>query len=716
MHYPSAEAACPLRSVKDAIRREGFVVLTDRDPIAIVTLRSSFAAGDAALGDCVHCLPVKAETDEIDELLTTMDECGSDVLPIARKDGSIGVVTRKDIAESLHAANQQLNALALERTKQLRDADHQLRNEMSAHRKTIQNLCESEERFRTIFKFAPAAIWIHDGVNTLYSNPFARGLLEADARENILSLLETADKQRISRKFADILKHGKTGELSRATIHRRDGSRRVCEGKTGLITLDGRECLITVALDITANAALADTLAEKELRFRNLIDNLSEAIWYIDKRGITQYVNKACCDLQRVEAERMIGAPAREHVSPRHRRAAARWLHEVANGRTVNETVTFAQCHKQPRCFHIAMVPDYDRSGAYCGCIVSATEITEAWQAQQELEQSKNHFIELADSISELFFALDGELRISYWGKAIARLSGLTPERALGKPLLTLFPFDPSPGQDGRVYRTVMQTKNARRMKYRYGEQLYEVSVYPFGKGVTIIAHNRSEEMQLDGVSAGCREQELKALGQQIHNGIGQYISAIAMRSEEFRLKTAQMEPITANDIESFHAVCTSASESMYELMQSLLMKAGDDVSDYDMLRSMSVPLERTFNVRISLPEQRERLLPRNRYDRRHVIRFIQEALTNAAKHSNALNIRLTVKRDGRQAIYEISDHGQGFQPGKRAGGMGLRLMQFNADEAGGEFEIDTSRTGTVVRLRLPAYKTGLICNANIRK
>jgi signal transduction histidine kinase len=130
----------------------------------------------------------------------------------------------------------------------------------------------------------------------------------------------------------------------------------------------------------------------------------------------------------------------------------------------------------------------------------------------------------------------------------------------------------------------------------------------------------------------------------------------------------------------------------------------------------MSVPLERTFNVRISLPEQRERLLPRNRYDRRHVIRFIQEALTNAAKHSNALNIRLTVKRDGRQAIYEISDHGQGFQPGKRAGGMGLRLMQFNADEAGGEFEIDTSRTGTVVRLRLPAYKTGLICNANIRK
>ncbi len=94
---------------------------------------------------------------------------------------------------------------------------------------------------------------------------------------------------------------------------------------------------------------------------------------------------------------------------------------------------------------------------------------------------------------------------------------------------------------------------------------------------------------------------------------------------------------------------------------------------------------------------------------------ILQEAVTNAAKHSNAskLWIRLTGEYDN--LTMEIEDNGSGFDQGvinnedllkrkeeaSKGTKLGLEIMKDRAEEIGGKLQINSQKTGTAVRLDL---------------
>lgn len=92
-----------------------------------------------------------------------------------------------------------------------------------------------------------------------------------------------------------------------------------------------------------------------------------------------------------------------------------------------------------------------------------------------------------------------------------------------------------------------------------------------------------------------------------------------------------------------------------------------------------------------------------------HVLRVVQESLTNILKHARARNIALSVDiQDGRYVI-EIADDGCGMAEaaGSSAGGMGLKNMRSRAALLGGEVCVSpqSDGPGTVVRLAVPVGK-----------
>jgi signal transduction histidine kinase len=90
-------------------------------------------------------------------------------------------------------------------------------------------------------------------------------------------------------------------------------------------------------------------------------------------------------------------------------------------------------------------------------------------------------------------------------------------------------------------------------------------------------------------------------------------------------------------------------------------------------------------------------------------LRVIQEALTNARRHSRARNMQVTLSKDGDELVAEVSDNGQGFEPGTTApGGVGLRSMRERTAALGGKLEIESVvGEGTRVRLRVPIPQKG---------
>jgi signal transduction histidine kinase len=69
-------------------------------------------------------------------------------------------------------------------------------------------------------------------------------------------------------------------------------------------------------------------------------------------------------------------------------------------------------------------------------------------------------------------------------------------------------------------------------------------------------------------------------------------------------------------------------------------------------------------------------------------VRIAVEAIANAARHSGAASVRVSVERAGLGCRLLVVDEGCGFDPARANGGYGLRTMRERANAVGGGFSI----------------------------
>jgi signal transduction histidine kinase len=86
------------------------------------------------------------------------------------------------------------------------------------------------------------------------------------------------------------------------------------------------------------------------------------------------------------------------------------------------------------------------------------------------------------------------------------------------------------------------------------------------------------------------------------------------------------------------------------------------------------------------------------------LVRFIQEALSNVARHSDASLVEISLNSSAQELVLSIRDDGGGFEPGLQTdAGFGLRTMRERIQQAGGHFTLESSPGhGTRVTARLP--------------
>ncbi len=88
--------------------------------------------------------------------------------------------------------------------------------------------------------------------------------------------------------------------------------------------------------------------------------------------------------------------------------------------------------------------------------------------------------------------------------------------------------------------------------------------------------------------------------------------------------------------------------------------------------------------------------------------RFLQEALTNIAKHAQASQVRVGLRCDAETVSLSVEDDGRGFdeQIGMSEAGIGLLGMRERLEVLGGKLEIESGAgQGTRLRARIPVQK-----------
>jgi signal transduction histidine kinase len=94
-----------------------------------------------------------------------------------------------------------------------------------------------------------------------------------------------------------------------------------------------------------------------------------------------------------------------------------------------------------------------------------------------------------------------------------------------------------------------------------------------------------------------------------------------------------------------------------------------------------------------------------------HLLRIVQEAISNVRKHASARQAHVILEREDDELVLQIRDDGAGFNPwqwnGDYRGHFGLQTMQERAEAIGAALNVESeSGQGTVVTVRLKIRET----------
>jgi two-component system, NarL family, sensor kinase len=185
------------------------------------------------------------------------------------------------------------------------------------------------------------------------------------------------------------------------------------------------------------------------------------------------------------------------------------------------------------------------------------------------------------------------------------------------------------------------------------------------------------------------REEERRRLRRDLHDGLGPVLTGIAFMADAAR-NTLSADPARAGELlGQLRADTTAAITDIRRLVYGLRPPALDDLGLIESLRQQSARLAQrpdggSVAVQMDAPAD---LPPLPAAVEVAAYRIITEAMTNAARHSTATSITVTLAlADGSGLRIEVSDNGTGPQSSWQEG-VGLTSMRERAAELGGSCE-----------------------------
>jgi PAS domain S-box-containing protein len=134
--------------------------------------------------------------------------------------------------------------------------------------------------------------------------------------------------------------------------------------------------------------------------------------------------------------------------------------------------------------------------------LVFDTDVTERKRMEEYILESEAKYRELAESITDVFFAMDEKLRYTYWNKASEELLGISAKDALGKSIYDIVPDDESTRRAVNAYRRALVTKepqhfvNERSLGGR--DYVFDISAYPTKGGLCVYVKDITERRKLE--------------------------------------------------------------------------------------------------------------------------------------------------------------------------------------------------------------------------
>jgi signal transduction histidine kinase len=213
------------------------------------------------------------------------------------------------------------------------------------------------------------------------------------------------------------------------------------------------------------------------------------------------------------------------------------------------------------------------------------------------------------------------------------------------------------------------------------------------------------------------QEKERKRIASELHDGIGQTLSAIKFYVENAirNLNERTIEDSTqmfGNVIPKLQDAIEEVRRISMDLRPSLL----DDIGTLATLSWFCRQFQNVYesmHIELRLDIKEGDISPPLKVA---IFRIVQEAMNNCAKYSKANCIHISLINTGGEIELAVEDDGQGFDYAvvcarikNTGGGMGLVSMRERAEFSGGIFSIESATgKGTSLRVVWPLQETSM--------
>ncbi len=197
------------------------------------------------------------------------------------------------------------------------------------------------------------------------------------------------------------------------------------------------------------------------------------------------------------------------------------------------------------------------------------------------------------------------------------------------------------------------------------------------------------------------QDEERRRLARELHDGMGQSLSALKLNIERLQLSgtiTERLRPVAEESVQLAGQLCREVRSLSYLLHPPLLDELGLESALLAYARGVS---ERTgIEIDVDLPRGFGRLEPEVETA---VFRIVQEGLSNVHRHSGSARAAVKLERGADGIRLELRDWGRGLAQGPQPSyGVGLAGIRERTSQLGGSFELEAARPGMKLKVVLP--------------
>ncbi|MHB8894952.1 MAG: PAS domain S-box protein [Candidatus Geothermincolia bacterium] len=303
----------------------------------------------------------------------------------------------------------------------------------------LNDLRESEERYRTIMENSGVGFIIHDGENIIYANEGARRIVDDESRSyskisEILELSPPEERQRM----LDYVRRRLSGDemvprVYDATFRQKDGSLKVVELIHTPITIGGRRVIVIAANDITYRVKAEEAVKASEEKYRTLIESSRDAIMIADPKGIILFANAASARLSGKSPEEMTGDSVYVFVHPDEKDSTRRkFVREWEAGRNVARFPVRSMVLGEEKFFE-ATTAILGELGPDANVMLIASDVTERELAQRRLEESEDKYRTIVETTHDAIISVNRAGEVLFANKAVEPMLGLPFDEVIGK-------------------------------------------------------------------------------------------------------------------------------------------------------------------------------------------------------------------------------------------------------------------------------------------